>query len=85
MLSEVKYESQKISQKFSVPMRFILLNTGDEIQHGEITERFYCLERRYRRYYTDPCLLSQVKIRYDRSYPLQIRECWLVRCLRWKK
>ena len=70
MPSELKYEMQKVSQQnhISALMRFILLCADGGIQRGEITERFYGLERRYSGYYTDPCLRGKQKSRYDCQY-----------------
>ncbi len=69
MPSESKYEGQKVNQNhLSALMKFILLNADTGTQRGEITEKFYGLERRYCGYYSDPCLRGEEKLRYDRRY-----------------
>jgi DNA-binding transcriptional ArsR family regulator len=69
MPSEPKCEKQKLSQNhLSALMRFILLSADGGAQRGEITERFYRLERRYCGHYSDPCLRGTEKRRYDRRY-----------------
>lgn len=69
MPSELKYENKKVSQNhISALMKFILLSAGGGIQRGEITEKFYGLERRYCGHYTDPCLRRKEKIRYEYQY-----------------
>jgi len=69
MPSQSKYENRKVSRNhLSALMRFILLNADGGIPRGEITERFYDLERRYSEYYTDPCLRGKRKSRYENRY-----------------
>jgi len=69
MPSQSKYENRKVSRNhLSALMRFILLNAYGGIPRGEITERFYGLERRYSGYYTDPCLRGKQKSLYESRY-----------------
>ena len=69
MPSQSKYENRKVSRNhLSALMRFILLNADGGIQRGEITERFYGLERRYLGYFADPCLRGKQKSRYENRY-----------------
>ena len=69
MPSQSKYENRKVGRNhLSALMRFILLNADGGIQRGEITERFYGLDRRYSGYYTDPCLRVKQKSRYENRY-----------------
>ncbi len=69
MPSASKYESGKVSQNhLSDLMRFILLHAADGIERGEIAEHFYGLDRRYRGFYTDPCMPPKHKRAYERRY-----------------
>ena len=69
MPSQSKYEKQKLSQNhLSSLMKCILSNADGGIQRGEITEKFYGLERRYSGCYSDPCLRGKQKSDYERQY-----------------
>ena len=71
MLTDSKYKRQKVNQKgLSQLMKFILVNIGDGIDRGEIIARYYGLERRYCKWYTDPCFTPKEKCEYERRYRL---------------
>lgn len=71
MLSESKYESPKVNRnRLSMLMRWILEHTGNGIDRGQIVEGFYGLERRYCKWYTDPCFTPKEKWEYERRYRL---------------
>jgi hypothetical protein len=67
--SRPNYEGQKVNRRhLSALMKFILVNVGDGVDRGEIFSRYYCLERRYRGYYTDPCMCGKELREYERLY-----------------
>ena len=69
MQTETKYKSQKVNQNhLSGLMAFILINTGNGIERGEILEHYYYLERRYCGYYTDPCFRPKESKDYEQRY-----------------
>lgn len=70
MAPKSKYEEQKVSQNhLSALMKCILLSAGGGLPRGEITAKFYKLERRYLgRCYVDACLRGRQKKDYDRRY-----------------
>ncbi|MCX5638835.1 MAG: hypothetical protein NTX52_14250 [Planctomycetota bacterium] len=71
MPSEQKYKSQKVSRNcLSMLMRWILEHTGNGIDRGQIVEGFYGLDRRYCKWYTDPCFTPKEKCEYERRYRL---------------
>jgi DNA-binding transcriptional ArsR family regulator len=71
MTTESKYEGQKVNRnRLSILMRWILERTGNGIDRGQIVEGFYGLERRYRKWYTDPCFTPKKKCEYERRYRL---------------
>ena len=71
MLSETIYNGQKVNRnRLSMLMRWILEHTGDGIDRGQIVEGFYGLERRYCKWYTDPCFTPKKKCEYERRYRL---------------
>jgi len=56
MLTHSKYKSQKVNPfRLSKLARWILLNTGDGIERGQITEGFFEIARLYCGWYVDPC------------------------------
>ena len=69
MTSDAKYRSQKVNlTHFSKLARWILLNTGDGIERGQITEDFFGIERLYCGWYVDPCYTSkEIRERANKS------------------
>ena len=62
---------QKVNQKhLSGLMKAILahIDETDGIERGEIVERVFGLERRYCRFYTDPCMRPKEKQDFERRY-----------------
>ena len=69
LLSNSVQQNQKVSQKrLSKLMRFILVNTGDGIERAEIIAKYYNLDRRYCKFFTDPCFSRQEKRQFDRRF-----------------
>jgi DNA-binding transcriptional ArsR family regulator len=67
--SKSNYEGQKVNRKhLSGLMKFILVNTGDGADRGEIFSNYYGLERRYCGYFTDPCMKKNELREYERLY-----------------
>jgi hypothetical protein len=69
MPSESKYEAHKVANlRLTTLARWILQNTNDGIDRGEIAAGFLGLERRYCGYFTDPCFSPNKKQEYERGY-----------------
>ena len=66
---ETKYKNPKLNQNhLSELMKFILVNTGDGIERGQIIEDLYGLERGYCGWWADLCLRRKEKIEYEARY-----------------
>ena len=70
MPSESKYESQKVkkTRRLTELSRWILENVGDGIERGDITEKFFGLERRYCGSWIETCMSRRKQREYDREY-----------------
>jgi hypothetical protein len=69
MPSEEIIKAKKVSQNhLSQLMKFILVNTGDGAERGEIFSRYYGFERHYCGWYIDSCLRGKTLRRRQKLY-----------------
>ncbi len=69
--SQRKYRGQKVSRKrLSRLMRAVLVHIDIDkgVERGELVESIFRLPRRYRGYFTDPCMSANGKRKYERYY-----------------
>jgi len=66
MPSEPKLAKTKVNNRLSKLARWILCNTGDGIERGEIVARFYGLRRLYCNFYVDPCFPPKQRREHNR-------------------
>ena len=66
--SEANLGKTKVNNRFSELGRWILRNTGDGIERGDIVARFYGLEKLYCHFYVDPCFRPKERREYDCKY-----------------
>ena len=70
MPSESQCEDQKVKEprRLTELARWILQNIGDGIERGDITEKFFGLERRYCGCWIETCMSRRKQREYDREY-----------------
>lgn len=81
--SQRKYRSPKVNRKhLSRLMRAVLshIDIDKGVERGELVECIFGLLRRYRGYFTDPCMSANEKRKYERHY--RRAQPVLTRCLR---
>jgi DNA-binding transcriptional ArsR family regulator len=69
LLSRANLGKKKVSRRKLSPLMIEILHAiGDGIERGALVEKLYGLRRRYRGWYTDPCLRGNTKREHDRRY-----------------
>jgi len=67
--SETKSEGNNVnSKRLSKLQRWILTKAGDGIERGAIIEKFFKIERRYKGFYTDPCMRPRELRIFERKF-----------------